>query len=151
MTFSACAWVGAWPGRFGHSSSTSAWRRCWITIRSTLVSLPTKSPAVLCGIASMQASEGIWYPLGGTGAVPAALTRLALDLGVEIRNEVGVKRILHQAGVVIGVETNTGEKVQLSAVVSNMDSVRTHRELLGVEFKARKPKPACRRMVLYLA
>jgi diapolycopene oxygenase len=112
-------------------------------------SAPDQSPAVLCGIASMQASEGVWYPLGGTGAVPAALTRLALDLGVEIRNEVGVQRILHTAGIVAGVETSDGEKIRLDAVVSNMDSVRTHRELLGVEFK-RKHEPACSGVVLYL-
>jgi len=112
-------------------------------------SAPDQSPAVLCGIASMQASEGVWYPIGGTGAVPAALTRLALDLGVEIRNEVGVKRILHTAGRVTGVETNDGEKIQLAAVVSNMDAVRTHRELLGKELK-RKHEPACSGVVLYL-
>src|SRR5215213_4342966 len=33
-------------------------------------SAPDASPAVLCGIAHMQTSEGIWYPMGGTRAVP---------------------------------------------------------------------------------
>ena len=33
-------------------------------------SAPDASPAVLCGIAHMQTSEGVWYPVGGTGAVP---------------------------------------------------------------------------------
>jgi phytoene desaturase len=112
-------------------------------------SAPDQSPAVLCGIASMQASEGVWYPIGGTRAVPVALTRLALDLGVEIRNAVGVNRILQNAGTVTGIETSAGEKIRLDAVVSNMDSVRTHRELLGVEFK-RRHEPACSGVVLYL-
>ncbi|HYH68352.1 MAG TPA: NAD(P)-binding protein, partial [Urbifossiella sp.] len=33
-------------------------------------SSPDASPAVLCGIAHMQTNEGVWYPMGGTRAVP---------------------------------------------------------------------------------
>ena len=33
-------------------------------------SSPEASPAVLCGIAHMQTKEGVWYPIGGTRAVP---------------------------------------------------------------------------------
>jgi phytoene desaturase len=47
-------------------------------------SSPYGSPAVLCGIASMQSGDGVWYPLGGTRAVPAALIRLATELGVKL-------------------------------------------------------------------
>jgi len=32
--------------------------------------------AVLCGIAHMQTNDGVWYPMGGTGAVPAALAEI---------------------------------------------------------------------------
>ncbi len=46
-------------------------------------SSPYGSPAVLCGIAHMQTDEGVWYPIGGTRAVPDALVRLATELGVE--------------------------------------------------------------------
>ncbi len=47
-------------------------------------SSPLASPAVLCGIAQMQVGEGVWYPMGGTRAVPVALTRLAEELGVRL-------------------------------------------------------------------
>ncbi len=47
-------------------------------------SAPTASPAVLCGIAHMQTSEGIWYPLGGTRAVPEALIRLGRNWAFSI-------------------------------------------------------------------
>ena len=50
-------------------------------------SSPYGSPAVLCGIAHMQTQEGIWYPRGGTAAIPAALAKLADQLGVEIRDD----------------------------------------------------------------
>ncbi len=120
-------------------------------------SAPDASPAVLFGIAHMQTNEGIWYPRGGTAAIPQALVRLATELGVEMRLGVGVRRItLNAAGAVAGIETETGERVALSAVVSNADAVRTHRELLGDTRAARRferrraYEPACSGVVLYL-
>ena len=92
-------------------------------------SSPYGSPAILCGIAHMQTDEGIWYPMGGTRAVPVALERLARELGVEIRTRTGAARILTENGSVSGVQTNGGEWLDCRAVVSNSDSVRTHREL----------------------
>ena len=116
-------------------------------------SAPDASPAVLCGIAHMQTNEGIWYPRGGTAAVPAALAKLAVELGVELRTSAGVKRITTTAGAVTGVELDDGERVPLEAVISNADSVRTHRELLGGVRKferRRRYEPACSGVVLYL-
>ena len=123
-------------------------------------SCPESSPAVLCSIAHMQTAEGIWYPMGGTRAVPLALEKLALELGVEIRTECGVRgvRIADDGKTVCGVETEAGEVVELGALVSNADSVRTHRELVnGAAPKAvrrfdrrRDYEPACSGVVLYL-
>jgi phytoene desaturase len=169
-------------------------------------SSPYGSPAVLCGIAHMQTDEGVWYPIGGTRAVPVALEKLALELGVEIRTGTQVTRILtgdgggspksemrspkkirdpkpesdalgrrddHRplgfgflsalglrssdlhSGQVTGVVTNHGEEIPLRAIVSNCDSVRTHRELIngavGAKFEKRRGyEPACSGVVLYL-
>lgn len=119
-------------------------------------SAPDASPAILCGIAHMQTEEGIWYPRGGTRAVPEALETLALRLGVEIRIETPIKRILVEKGAVAGVETSEGERIPLGAVVSNADAVRTHRELLRGEAAAarfarrRRYEAACSGVVLYL-
>lgn len=121
---------------------------------------PEASPAVLCGIASMQVQEGVWYPHGGIRAVVEALIRLAQELGVELRTSAGVRRILvdNQSRRVQGVETETGEQIALTAVVSNADSVRTHRELLASTapeaarcFERRRHyEPACSGVVLFL-
>jgi len=118
-------------------------------------SSPYGSPAVLCGIAHMQTDEGVWYPIGGTRAVPVALEKLARELGVEIRTNTKVEKILTQGGGVTGVRTNHGDEIQLAAVVSNSDSVRTHRELIigsvGARFEKRRSyEPACSGVVLYL-
>jgi diapolycopene oxygenase len=93
-------------------------------------SAPDESPAVLCGIAHMQSNDGVWYPRGGTGAVPRALSSLAIDLGVDIRTRTPVRRIIVEQGRVRGVETAAGEVIRAGVVVSNSDSVRTHRELV---------------------
>jgi phytoene desaturase len=119
-------------------------------------SAPDQSPAVLCGIASMQVGEGIWYPRGGTRAVPVALEKLARGLGVEFRAGVGAERIvLNNQGHVRGIVTDGGTEELFDAVVSNMDAVRTYRELIGGKLAAsfdrrREYEPACSGVVIYL-
>jgi diapolycopene oxygenase len=118
-------------------------------------SSPYGSPAVLCGIAHMQVDEGIWYPEGGTSAVPEALARLARELGVGFYIGTKVEEILTEGDRVTGVRTQGGHIVPLAAVISNCDSVRTHRELLSgrprTAFeKRRRYEPACSGVVLYL-
>jgi len=118
-------------------------------------SSPYGSPAVLCGIAHMQLKQGIWYPVGGTRAVPVALARLADELGVSIHCNAAVARIDAPAGRVRAVELADGRRFPVDAVVSNMDAVRTHTELLearsGRPFLGRRQyEPACSGVVLYL-
>lgn len=124
-------------------------------------SSPLASPAVLCGIAHMQTQEGIWYPIGGTRAVPEALQKLAGELGVDIRTGCDVERIETQSRGgskrVDAVRTVTGERIECDAVISNCDSVRTYRELLSgtpesAKFEKQNPnrEPACSGVVLYL-
>ncbi|MEO1497538.1 MAG: phytoene desaturase family protein [Planctomycetota bacterium] len=118
-------------------------------------SSPEASPAVLCGIAHMQTEEGVWYPMGGTRAVPTALAKLAEELDIEVHCETPIKRILTEKGRAVGVETEAGDRFEADAVVSNCDSVLTHRELLGEAptskfLKRRKYEPACSGVVLYL-
>jgi phytoene desaturase len=118
-------------------------------------SSPYGAPAVLCSIAHMQTEGGVWYPIGGTRAVPDALAALARAHGADLRAGVGVRRIEAPQGRVVAVETDTGERIPVSAVVSNMDSVRTLRELVGGAPAARfarrwKREPACSGVVFYL-
>ncbi len=118
-------------------------------------SSPYGSPAVLCSIAHMQTNDGVWYPMGGTRAVPVALEKLARDLGVDHTHRHRHLPHPRQAGRVTAVETDTGETVPVAAVVSNMDSVRTYRELVGgapaQNFAKRwNREPACSGVVMYL-
>jgi diapolycopene oxygenase len=118
-------------------------------------SSPFASPAVLCGIAQMQVGEGVWYPMGGTRAVPLALQSLAEELGVEFRTGVEISCIETVEMRATAVVTSLGERIAFDQVVSNMDSVRTYRELVGGDAwenfqKGRKREAACSGVVLYL-
>jgi phytoene desaturase len=84
-----------------------------------------------------------------------ALEKLGRELGVTYRTGTGISRIHAESGHVEAVETDSGEIVKVAAVVSNMDSVRTYRELVGGAPAARfakrwKREPACSGVVMYL-
>ena len=114
---------------------------------------PYQAPAVLCGIGDMQSTEGVWYPVGGTRAVAEGLARLAGELGADLRPGVEVTGFDIENGAVTGVIAN-GERIACDAVISNMDAIRTYKELVGGntgERYARKGfEPACSGVVLYL-
>jgi diapolycopene oxygenase len=119
-------------------------------------SSPDASPAILCAIGHMQMEEGIWYPLGGTRAVPEGLVKLGRELGVTYHPSTDVTRINSIGKKVTGLTTADGAVHSFDAVLSNSDAVRTHRELLvdtpaARHFeKARSYEPACSGVVLYL-
>ncbi|HEX2528886.1 MAG TPA: phytoene desaturase family protein [Geminicoccus sp.] len=116
-------------------------------------SSPYGSPAVLCAIGHMQAAEGVWYPMGGTRAVAEALHDLAADLGCQFRLGEDVTGLRIEQGQVKGVGTASGE-MPVDAVVSNMDAIRTYRELVGGDvarhYDRKGFQPACSGVVLYL-
>ena len=122
-------------------------------------SSPDASPAILTAIGHMQMQEGIWYPMGGTRAVPEALVKLATELGVTFHTNTDVERILttnNKREAVTGLKTTDGIVYKFDAIVSNEDAVRTHRELLAKTPAAkafehkRNYEPACSGVVLYL-
>src|SRR6202012_4542533 len=89
-------------------------------------SSPDASPAILCAIGHMQVEEGIWYPMGGTRAVPEGLVKLGRELGVDFHPETDVAEITSSRGRVTGLVTTKGIPYRFDAVVSNEDAVRTH-------------------------
>ena len=123
-------------------------------------SSPDASPAILCAIGHMQTEEGIWYPMGGTRAVPEALVKLGTELGVKYHTNADVSSIdtvVHGEGrKVAGISLASGESYKFDAIVSNEDAVRTHRELLAgtptaAAFDRKKNwEAACSGVVLYL-
>jgi len=76
--------------------------------------------------------RGVWgYVRGGMGGLTQALGKAARDLGVDVRCDAEVSRILVRAGRVTGVALASGDEYRAPIVASNADARVTFRRLLG--------------------
>ncbi len=75
--------------------------------------------------------RGVWaYVKGGMGGLTQALAKAAKDLGVEIRCDAEVAKILVKNGVVYGVALKNGDEFHANKVASNLDPNLTFQRLL---------------------
>jgi phytoene desaturase len=91
---------------------------------------PYQAPATLNVIAHVELNEGVWYPAGGVYRIAQALTRLAEELGVQIRTACAVRSIQVQGGRVRGVILEDGARLPVAAVVANVDVTTVYAKLL---------------------
>jgi phytoene dehydrogenase-like protein len=75
--------------------------------------------------------KGVWaYVKGGMGGLTQALASVARQLGVEIRTEAPVGRILVKGGAVTGVALQSGTEFDARVVASNVDANLTFNKML---------------------
>ena len=67
----------------------------------------------------------VQFPIGGAGAITAAMAAAAKEAGAEIRTDAAVSEIRVKDGVATGVVLVSGEEISAPAVVSNADPKRT--------------------------
>lgn len=72
--------------------------------------------------------RGVWWPEGGIGAIPAALYRLAVHLGVEFQFQSPVIGLRVEGGRVRAVEV-PGALLKCHAVISNLDRLTARKWL----------------------
>ena len=82
-------------------------------------------------IHALERRGGVWFPLGGTGALIEAMARLFETLGGTLRLSSPVAEILTEGDRATGVRLKSGETVAADAVASNGDVVHTYAALLG--------------------
>jgi phytoene dehydrogenase-like protein len=76
-------------------------------------------------------ARGVWgYVQGGMGGLTAALEKACRDLGVEIRREASVKRILVRRGEAAGVALWDDTLLEAPVVASSIDAHQTFERLL---------------------
>jgi phytoene desaturase len=96
---------------------------------------PYEALAVYCVITYMDSVEGVFFPTsGGMHGIAEGMANGIAKAGGEIRYGTGVRRILRESGSrgkVLGVELDTGERINADAVVVNPDLPVAYRELLG--------------------
>ena len=91
---------------------------------------PYLAPATLNVIAHVELNQGVWYPSGGIFQIAEALTRLAQELGVDIRTNSEVKQITTSQTQVTGVITSDGVLHTVGTVIANVDILTTTEKLL---------------------
>ncbi|HEV7180659.1 MAG TPA: NAD(P)/FAD-dependent oxidoreductase [Candidatus Baltobacteraceae bacterium] len=86
--------------------------------------------------------KGVWaYMRGGMGGLSQSLAKAAMALGVEIRTEAEVAKILTKNGAVTGVALKNGDEFRAKKVASSVDMHLTFEkfldpQMLPAEFRA---------------
>ncbi|GAC1477952.1 MAG: phytoene desaturase [Gemmatimonadaceae bacterium] len=93
---------------------------------------PFQTTSIYALIHHLEQEWGVWFAMGGTGALVRALVRLFEELGGTLRLDTAVSEILvddrtHRA---TGVRLASGEVVAADAVVSNADVAFTYLNLV---------------------
>jgi phytoene desaturase len=95
---------------------------------------PFKTTSIYALILYLERKWGVWWALGGTGALVQALSALFQELGGELRLSETVTEILCRPGPdrarVRGVRLHDGRELPADLVVSNADVGFTYRYLL---------------------
>ncbi len=101
---------------------------------------PYRAPATLAVIAHVELTGGVWYPRGGIYRIAEALTRLATELGVQLRTGTRVSRIAVENGSVRGVYLDAPagsgvrpEFIPAGTVIANVDVATVYDKLLPPE------------------
>jgi phytoene desaturase len=93
---------------------------------------PFQSTSIYALIHTLEQQWGVWFAMGGTGALVNALVRLMTELGGRLRLEAEVAQIEVDARTrrATGVRLASGELIAADAVVSNGDVATTYMHLV---------------------
>jgi phytoene desaturase len=91
---------------------------------------PFETTSIYSLIHYLEQQWGVYYAVGGTGAVVSALTRLMQEQGVNIRHGTTVKRLVLEGRTARGVELESGERIMSDVIVSNADPMHLYRHMV---------------------
>ncbi|CAN5161498.1 phytoene desaturase [soil metagenome] len=109
---------------------------------------PFQSTSIYALIHKLEQEFGVWFAMGGTGAIVRALVRLFEEMGGTLRLNTEVERILvnPQSRRASGVQLKGGEVLPADAVVSNADVAFTYLRLIPREFRRKNTDRKVERM-----
>jgi phytoene desaturase len=109
------------------------------TIRESLsfqafyAGLPPELLPGLYAVIPYSEHEGIYYSKGGMIAIPAALQRLGEKMGLTVKLNTLVKRLIIKDRRAMGVVTADGTEITADLVVSDINAKKLYLELVGEE------------------
>lgn len=92
---------------------------------------PFDLPGIFTILAYGEIAHGLWLPEGGIYGMVRAIERAVVEMGVDIRTNTRVNRIVIQDGRATGVDLADGTRISADVVVSNVDVPTTDSRLLG--------------------
>lgn len=100
---------------------------------------PFTSTSIYAMIHELEQKFGVWFAMGGTGALVQALGKLFTDIGGEVLTETEVEEILIDETTrrAKGVKLKTGEVLESDAVVSNAEISFTYMKLIPEKFRVK--------------
>ena len=98
---------------------------------------PFTATSIYSMIHELEQKFGVWFAMGGTGALVRALGDLFLDIGGEVFTNAEVEEIIidERTRKSTGVKMKTGEILEADAVVSNADVGFTYLNLIPRKFR----------------
>ncbi len=97
---------------------------------------PFRCPSLFSILSFLEYEHGVFHPLGGCGAVSAAMARIAAELGVEIHLDEPVREVLFSGRRATGVRTDRGT-YRADALVINADFARAMGRLVPDRLRRR--------------
>jgi phytoene desaturase len=97
---------------------------------------PFTSTSIYAMIHELEQKFGVWFAMGGTGALVRGLSKLFTDIGGEIFLETEAAELsINAEGKANGVKLKSGEFIKADAVVSNADVAFTYLNLIPAQFR----------------
>ncbi len=94
---------------------------------------PFTATSIYAMIHELEQKFGVWFAMGGTGALIKAFGDLFMDIGGAVFTEAEVDEISIKDGKANGVKMKSGEFLEADAVVSNADVAFTYLNLIAPE------------------
>ena len=117
---------------------------------------PFRCPSLFSLLSFLEYEHGVFHPVGGCGAVTAAMARVAKDLGVEFLLDEPVEEVLMDKGKAVGIRT-AKRRLQADAVVVNADFADAMRKLVPNKHRRKwtdrnigRKKFSCSTFMMYL-
>lgn len=109
---------------------------------------PFTSSAIYAMIHKLEQNQGIWYAMGGTGALVHGLVRLFTEIGGQLWLNTEVEQITvdESSKKATGVTFNNGEAIAADAIVSNAEVAYTYLNLVPRKFRQKNSDRRIKRM-----
>lgn len=112
-------------------------RRCFSFHPLFIGGNPFNASSIYAMVHYLEREWGVFYAVGGTGAIVAAFVRLLNELGVKIHLNAEVRELIVEGRRISGVALADGSVHRADIVVSNADVAHTYADLIDSRHRRR--------------